>query len=103
MSDAPQTPDTPSGLPPLADGDRWMTTEEIAAEQDAHIETVRRWIRDGHLPAQRDTGRWMVKRSDVIEAFSRGRAKGRPPGRTAGRPGRDPESIAVPGDHVKIR
>ena len=30
---------------------QWMTVEEIAEELSVHVETVRRWIRNGELAA----------------------------------------------------
>jgi excisionase family DNA binding protein len=82
----------------LADGDAWMTTAEVATEWGRNVETVRRWIRDGHLPAHRTPGgrTLLVKRSDVLRTLERGRVdveRGR-------RAASDSETLDVPGDRT---
>jgi excisionase family DNA binding protein len=34
----------------------FFLVEEVAAQQGAHVVTVRRWIRDGLIPAERSPG-----------------------------------------------
>lgn len=46
-----------------------LTPQDCAERCGVHVETVRRWIRDGRLPARRSaTGRYRV-RADDIDAF----------------------------------
>ena len=46
--------------------DELMTTEEIAKELKYHIETVRKWIREGKLKATRiNRKEYRVKRSEL--------------------------------------
>ena len=55
--------------------DRLLTVHEVAARLGAHIETVRRWIRSGDLPAMRPGGRrlgYRVAESD-LEQFLKGK------------------------------
>lgn len=97
MAEADKAP--PSTVPePLAEGDAWMTTAEVATEWGRNVETVRRWIRDGHLPATRTpAGRaLLVKRSDVLKTLERGRIeveRGR-------QPTGDSDTLDVPGDRT---
>ena len=91
-----RSPSAPDGV--LAEGDAWMTTAEVATEWGRNVETVRRWIRDGHLPAHRTPGgrALLVKRSDVLTTLERGRLeveRGR-------RPAGDSDELAVPGDRT---
>lgn len=44
--------------------DKFLTTEEIAAELGVHIETVRRWIRRGDLPVTRLLKFYRIRRED---------------------------------------
>jgi excisionase family DNA binding protein len=76
MAAADDTATTAGGE--LAEGDAWMTTDEVADEWGRNVETVRRWIRNGHLPAHRTPGgrTLLVKRSDVVKSLERGRAGG---------------------------
>ena len=49
----------------------WLTIEEVAAELKVHIETVRRWVRKGELPALSlgsRRGGYRIRRRD-LEAF----------------------------------
>lgn len=66
MTDDRATPPSSSETP-LAPGDAWLTTEEAAAEFGFHVETLRRWIREGVLEASRvpRRRRWKVRRSDM--------------------------------------
>ena len=46
----------------------WLTADEVAKELRVHIETVRRWLRDGTLPAislGSRKGGYRVRRSDL--------------------------------------
>lgn len=97
MSDVDNGPS--ARLASLEQGDAWMTTDEVAEEWSRNVETIRRWIRDGHLPATRTPGgrTLMVKRSDVIRAFDEGRQVGRP--RKAPR---DSDTLDVPGDRTTL-
>jgi excisionase family DNA binding protein len=46
--------------------DELMTTEEIAQELKYHIETVRKWIREGKLKATRiNRKEYRVRRSEL--------------------------------------
>lgn len=46
--------------------DELLTTEEIAKELKYHIETVRKWIREGKLKAMRiNRKEYRVKRSEL--------------------------------------
>ena len=46
--------------------DELLTTEEIAGELKYHIETVRKWIREGKLKATKiNRKEYRVKRSDL--------------------------------------
>lgn len=49
----------------------WLTADEVAKELRVHIETVRRWLRDGTLPAislGSRKGGYRIRRGD-LEAF----------------------------------
>jgi excisionase family DNA binding protein len=97
MADADKSsPSAPDAV--LAEGDAWMTTTEVAAEWGRNVETVRRWIRDGHLPAHRTQGgrALLVKRSDVLKTLERGRLEVERGRRRAG----DSDELAVPGDRT---
>jgi excisionase family DNA binding protein len=81
----------------LAEGDAWMTTAQVATEWGRNVETVRRWIRDGQLPAHRTPGgrTLLVKRSDVLRTLEQGRVdkRERPPAI-------DSDALGVPGDRT---
>ena len=99
MTEADKTSPS-SAAEPLAEGDAWMTTAEVAAEWGRNVETVRRWIRDGQLAAHRTPGgrTLMVKRSEVLKTLERGRIdvdRGR-------RSPDDVQTIAVPGDRTTL-
>ncbi len=82
-----------------------MTTDEVAAEWGRNVETVRRWIRDGHLAAHRTPGgrTLMVKRSDVLNTLERGRIEVE---RGSRRSSEDSQagksSVVLPGDHTTL-
>lgn len=85
---------------PLAEGDGWMTTAEVATEWGRNVETVRRWIREGQLPAHRTPGgrTLLVKRSDVLKTLERGRIEVEQ--RRA--PVADAQTLDVPGDRTTL-
>jgi excisionase family DNA binding protein len=67
IEEAPQKRDvrTQMGTRDITAPKETMTAREVAFEADAHLKTVRRWIREGRLPAQRTgTGRIRVLRAD---------------------------------------
>jgi excisionase family DNA binding protein len=84
----------------LAEGDVWMTTAEVATEWGRNVETVRRWIRDGHLPAHRTPGgrTLLVKRSDVLRTLDRGRIDVERRRQST----LDSQTIDVPGDRTTL-
>ena len=47
----------------------WLSVGNIASRLDVHEQTVRRWIRDGELPAMLIGGKtgYRVKEADLIE------------------------------------
>jgi len=48
--------------------------EEVAVILGVHIETVRRWVRFGDLPARKLGRRWYVMGDDLLSAdFDRGK------------------------------
>ncbi|MGI8716048.1 MAG: helix-turn-helix domain-containing protein [Solirubrobacteraceae bacterium] len=99
MAEADQSP--PSTVTePLADGDGWMTTAEVATEWGRNVETVRRWIREGQLPAHRTPGgrTLLVKRSDVLNTLERGRIEVEQRRAPAG----DSQMLDVPGDRTML-
>ncbi len=89
---------SPSTLEVLAEGDAWMTTAEVAVEWGRNVETVRRWIRDGQLPAHRTPGgrTLLVKRSDVLRTLERGRVDVKRSRRAPS----DSDALDVPGDRT---
>jgi excisionase family DNA binding protein len=89
---------SPSTPEPLTEGDAWMTTAEVATEWGRNVETVRRWIRDGHLPAHRTPGgrTLLVKRSDVLRTLERGRVEVERHRPVAS----DSDALGVPGDRT---
>lgn len=95
-TDQPQT-----AVVPLADGDTWMTTAEVAQQWGRNIETVRRWIRDGQLPANRLPGgrTLLIRRSDALATIERGRIEATPAGREHHG---EPLEVRVPGDRTEL-
>jgi excisionase family DNA binding protein len=60
------------------DEPQWMTPAEIAAEFRLSVETIRRWIRNGQLPAVRPGQRALiVRRVDVQALIERGTTAGK--------------------------
>lgn len=84
---------------PLPEGDAWLTPIQVAQELGRHRETIRRWIRDGSLPARRDAnGRTLrVRRSDVLKTLQRKQAEANAP-----QPTTEQSQIAVPGDRTVL-
>ena len=69
----------------------WMTPAEIAAEFRLSVETIRRWIRNGQLPAVRPGQRALiVRRVDVQELIERGKTGGK-----SGAPARDAPADSI--------
>lgn len=59
----------------MAEREEWLTVAEVVAELKLHEETVRRWIREGRLPATSlGTSRsgYRVRRSDLDRLLSEG-------------------------------
>ncbi|HZS76904.1 MAG TPA: helix-turn-helix domain-containing protein [Ktedonobacteraceae bacterium] len=56
--------------------DIYLTVEEIARQLKVSPDTVRRWIREGRLPAIDLIGQYRIKREDY-ERFLEQRRKGR--------------------------
>jgi excisionase family DNA binding protein len=48
--------------------DEWLTLEEFAKHARLHLDTARRYVREGKLPARRIGKRYLVKAADA-EAF----------------------------------
>ena len=46
----------------------WVSVEELAAEQNRHVRTIRRWIRDGKMPPSEKHGRKAVFRRSEVAA-----------------------------------
>ena len=82
----------------LAEGDAWLTTAQVAIEWGRNVETVRRWIREGQLPAHRTPGgrTLLVKRSDVRRTLERGRVDVKRDRPAAS----ETDAIGVPGDRT---
>jgi excisionase family DNA binding protein len=100
MADVDKDPPTePQPVIELADDDSWMTTAEVAAEWGRNVETVRRWTREGQLPAYRTPGgrTLMVKRSDVLKTLQRGRVDAE---RRRGSTSSDTDTLELPGDRT---
>ncbi len=54
----------------------WVSVEELAAEQNRHVRTIRRWIRDGKMPPSEKHGRKAVFRRSEVAAVLAGGAIG---------------------------
>jgi excisionase family DNA binding protein len=52
-----------AGAPGLGALPPWCTVGQVANSLDVSIVTVRRWIRDGDVPAARDGRRWRIPRA----------------------------------------
>jgi excisionase family DNA binding protein len=48
---------------------KWLSVEQVAARLDINVETVRRWIRRGELPAMKVGGRtgYRIEERDLQE------------------------------------
>jgi excisionase family DNA binding protein len=51
------------GVPGLGALPAWCTVGQVANSLDVSIVTVRRWIRDGDVPAARQGRRWRIPRA----------------------------------------
>lgn len=51
----------------------WLTTEEAAEMSGAHVETMRRWIREGAVTARLRGRRYEVLESSVLDKAGRGK------------------------------
>jgi len=52
---------TPSGLPPQP----FLTPQEVSSLLQISVYTVRRWIKQGELPAYKVGRLWRIKNSDL--------------------------------------
>lgn len=52
----------------VAAGKEWLTTDEVAEIEGVNQDTVRRWIHDGRLRAEKIGGRWLVHKSCMERA-----------------------------------
>ena len=61
----------------MSDQDEWIRTPEAARYLGVHIETMRRWARDGVIPAAKlgNRGGFRFKRTD-LDRFLEGRRQG---------------------------
>jgi|GEM_PF-5914736 len=81
--------------------DRLLTPREVGERLGFHEEAVRRWVRDGHLPAVRIGGRIRISPA-TLAAFTRPseRPDGPKPGPKPGtRPNQTPPTDAIT-DHI---
>jgi excisionase family DNA binding protein len=51
---------------PRLDPGRLYKASEIAEIANVHVETVRRWLRFGQLPARKVGGQWFIYGGDLI-------------------------------------
>lgn len=51
--------------------DEMLSLGRVAAMLDVHVATVRRWIREGQLPARRLGRRLFVARRDLVRSMHR--------------------------------
>jgi excisionase family DNA binding protein len=49
--------------------DEYLTGNEVAAILKVDDETVRRWSREGIIPASKFGGEWRYRRSDIDKVF----------------------------------
>lgn len=59
----------------MSEREEWLTVAEVVAELKMHEETIRRWIREGRLPATRigsNRAGYRVRRSDVDRVLAEG-------------------------------
>ena len=89
--------------------DEWIPVATAAELADVHLETVRRWIRAGHLAADQSLSvrKTRVRRADVLRLAMEGPSSGssvptaEPPG--GDMPEREaPSQIATPGRRVSV-
>ncbi len=62
----------------MGKNDEWLRTPEAAAYLGVHIETMRRWAREGVIPAAKlgNRGGFRFKRDDLDRFLERRRADG---------------------------
>jgi excisionase family DNA binding protein len=62
----------------MSENSEWLRTPEAAQYLGVHIETVRRWARDGEIPAAKlgNRGGFRFKREDLDRFLERRRAEG---------------------------
>jgi len=60
--------------------DEWLRTPEAAAFLGVHIETMRRWARDGEIPSAKlgNRGGFRFKQADLDQFLEKRRAEGAP-------------------------
>jgi len=52
-----------------------LTAKETSKIFDVHVNTIRRWIKKGDLPASKvggNTSRWMIKIEDIDRIINKG-------------------------------
>lgn len=55
----------------MPQGENWLTTEEIAEDLKVNVNTVRRWIQKGELPALDIGGEYRIARKDYEDFIQR--------------------------------
>jgi excisionase family DNA binding protein len=66
----------------MSEYSEWMRTPEAAEYLGVHIETMRRWAREGAIPAAKlgNRGGFRFKREDLDRFLERRRTEGPSPG-----------------------
>jgi excisionase family DNA binding protein len=57
----------------MPQGENWLTTDEIAKDLKVNVNTVRRWIQSGELPAVDVGGEYRISRKDYDDFLQRRR------------------------------
>jgi excisionase family DNA binding protein len=62
----------------MSDHSEWMRTPEAAKYLGVHIETIRRWAREGAIPSAKlgNRGGFRFRREDLDQFLERRRAEG---------------------------